>query len=148
MFSSVDIQAGYGRLIPIRDGTGVRLIGYNPSSPGAYSEFDPNTLESTKARPFNDSLKIDYASNSPVLDSDGVSYHGERTLPQSSIGARAGLCEGAVLVSEDLRSGSGQPFPLLRLIFNARLTRIAHCSDNVRHCALWCSARMKRAAAD
>ena len=70
-------QAGYGRLIPIRDGAGVKLIGYNPSAPGAYSVFDPNTLESTQAQPFKDSLKIDYASNSPTLDSDGVSYHGE-----------------------------------------------------------------------
>ena len=55
------------------DGAGVKLIGFNPSSPGVYSEFDRDTLTST-AHSFVDTLKIDYASNSPVLDSDGVTY--------------------------------------------------------------------------
>lgn len=50
------------------------LIAYNASSPGAYSVFDPVTLVSS-ARTFNDGLKIDYSSNSPVLDYDGVSYN-------------------------------------------------------------------------
>ena len=68
-------QAGYGRLIPIRDGAGVKLIGYNASAPGAYSVFDPKTLAST-AYHFKDNLKIDFASNSPVLDPDGVTFNG------------------------------------------------------------------------
>ena len=44
-------------------------------SPAARSVFDPDTLTSS-AYPFDDSLKIDYASNSPVLDSDGITYNG------------------------------------------------------------------------
>ena len=63
----------------MRDGEGVKLIGYNPSSPGAYSIFDRETLTST-AHTFKDDLKIDYASNSPVLDSDGVTHNGERRI--------------------------------------------------------------------
>ena len=59
----------------MRDGADVRLVGYNPSSPGTYSVFHPETLTSS-AHTFDDDLKIDYASNSPVLDSDGVSYNG------------------------------------------------------------------------
>ena len=72
------MQAGYGHLIPIRDGVDVRLIGYNASSPGSYSLYDPDTL-AWSARAFSDSLQIDYASNSPVLDSDGVTYNGEHS---------------------------------------------------------------------
>ena len=123
------IQAGYGRIVPVQDGAHVKLIGYNPSSPGSYrqanpianlianlnanlivnmsraciepvgrafinpksrsranapglplpthSEFDPETLMST-AHTFDDSLKIDYASNFAVLDADGVTYNGAR----------------------------------------------------------------------
>jgi len=72
-------QAGHGRLVPIRDGADVKMIAYNPSAPGVYSVFDPDTLTSiSSALPFNDALKIDYASNSPVLDADGVSYNGAR----------------------------------------------------------------------
>ena len=56
----------------------MRLIGYNPSSPGAYSIFDRETLTST-AHTFMDDLKIDYASNSPVLDSNGSTYNGARS---------------------------------------------------------------------
>ena len=68
-------QAGHGRLIPIKDGAEVKLVGYNPSTPGSYSVFDPDMLTST-AHCFEDSLQIDFASNSPVLDSDGVTYNG------------------------------------------------------------------------
>ena len=69
------VQAGYGRLIPIRDGAEVKLIGYNHASPGSYSVFDPDTLTST-THAFADALRIDFASNSPVLDSDGVTFNG------------------------------------------------------------------------
>ena len=38
------MQAGYGRLIPVKDGANVKLIGYSPSAPGTYSIFDPEKL--------------------------------------------------------------------------------------------------------
>jgi len=72
------LQARHGRLIPVRDASGVMLIGYNASSPKSCSVFDPETLTYT-AHSFSDSLQIDYASNSPVLDSDGVTYNGEHS---------------------------------------------------------------------
>ena len=71
------IQAGHGRLIPIRDGADVKLIGYKNASPGSYSVFDPDTLTST-THAFADALRIDFASNSPVLDADGVTFNGAR----------------------------------------------------------------------
>ena len=55
----------------------MKLIGYNPSAPGTYSIFDPETLTST-AHAFVDTLKIDFASNFMVLDPDGATYNGER----------------------------------------------------------------------
>ena len=54
----------------------MKLIAYNPSAPGTYSVFDPEMLTST-SHTFNDKLRIDVASYSPVLDADGVTYNGE-----------------------------------------------------------------------
>ena len=54
----------------------MKLIAYTPSAPGTYSVFDPEMLTST-SHTFNDKLRIDVASYSPVLDADGVTYNGE-----------------------------------------------------------------------
>ena len=107
----------------MRDGAHVKLIGYNPSSPGAYSVFDPETLTST-ARTFDDGLKIDYASNFAVLDADGVTYNGARV--EAGRGRRRGwagegsarrLTDGRPTCSWDVcmrggrRSRAFRPFP-------------------------------------
>ena len=81
-------QAWHGRLIPVQDGSGgVTLVGYNAASPKSCSIFDPDTLASS-AHIFNDSLQIDYATNSPVLDSDGVTYNGARSRENRSFRPR------------------------------------------------------------
>ena len=49
-------------------------MSFNPSSPGVYAVFDPDTLTSIE-RPFTDDLKLDYASLTPTLDPDGVSFN-------------------------------------------------------------------------
>ena len=70
------VEQSCGQLIPI-EGAPPKLIGYNASAPGLYYEYDPATLAATE-HPFLDSLKIDLASASTTLDTDGVSWLGER----------------------------------------------------------------------
>ena len=52
----------------------ISLINFNPSCPGEYGVFDPETLSSTEHR-FSDALRIDVANLTPMLDVDQVSYN-------------------------------------------------------------------------
>ena len=65
-------EQSIGTLISI----GSEVFGYNATSPGVYVSVDPATL-ACQERPFTDALKIDIASLSAVLDTDGVTRIGE-----------------------------------------------------------------------
>ena len=75
------MDAACGQFIPIAGCGGgpdasPMLIGCSASSPGVYSAFDPSTLSSQEYF-FTDELKIDFASPSMSLDTDGVTHIGE-----------------------------------------------------------------------
>ena len=52
------------------------LVGHNAAAPGVYLVFDPTTL-ACRERPFDDSLKIDFAGMTATLESDGSTRLGE-----------------------------------------------------------------------
>ena len=66
-------QAGSARLIPIGPQSDV-IISFNPAAPGNYCVFDRATLLTTE-HAFLDDLKLDFATMTPTLDPDGVSYN-------------------------------------------------------------------------
>ena len=68
------IDFACGELIPIGSNPPM-VIGYNAAAPGVYNAFDPTTLM-CREHCFADSLKIDFASPSPMLDTDGVTRLG------------------------------------------------------------------------
>ena len=63
-----------GQILPIGSCPPM-LVGYNATAPGIFLEFDPTSLE-CRERSFDDALKIDFASMTASVDTDGATHLG------------------------------------------------------------------------